>query len=99
MADISSGTPKVEVVKYKDLPFRDLIFLSEDQIIAVGHDCTPVLFSKKGSWQFVKKIDEGGAAKDEKKNTAFDVFKNKVDKGQETVQETSLSTKHQNTIT
>jgi len=100
VADITSGTPKVEVVKYKDLPFRDLVFVSEDQIIAVGHDCTPVSFAKKGSWQFVKKVDEGGAASAaDKKNTAFDVFKNKVDKGQESIQETSLTTKHQNTIT
>jgi len=100
VADVTSGTPKVEVVKYKDLPFRDLVFVSEDQIIAVGHDCTPVSFAKKGSWQFVKKVDEGGAASAaDKKNTAFDVFKNKVDKGQESIQETSLTTKHQNTIT
>jgi len=102
VADISSGTPKVDVVRYKDLPFRDLVFLSEDSLIAVGHDCTPVLFSNKGGWSFIKKIDEGGSsgpAKQEK-NSAFTVFQIKVEKGAEGVgQETQLITKHQNCIT
>jgi actin related protein 2/3 complex subunit 1A/1B len=90
----------VDVVKYKDLPFRDVLFLTDDSLVAVGHDCTPVLFSQKGGWQFVKKIDEGGSAADSKaQSNAFKVFQTKVDKGQESVQETTLTTKHQNCIT
>jgi len=101
VGDISSGTPKVDSVKYKDLPFRDLLFLTDDSLIAVGHDCTPVLFSQKGGWQFVKKIDEGGSAAEAKgpQSNAFKVFQTKVDKGQEGAQETNLNTKHQNCIT
>jgi len=101
VGDISSGTPKVDVVKYKDLPFRDLLFLTDDSLIAVGHDCTPVLFNQKGGWQFVKKLDEGGASSEAKgpANNAFKVFQTKVDKGQEAAQETTLNTKHQNCIT
>lgn len=98
VADISSGTPQVQVVKYKDLPFRDFIFASETSLVAVGHDCTPVLFQNQGGWKFVKKIDEGlGASAAKSDSSAFKVFQNKVDKGSES-QETTLTTKHQNCI-
>jgi len=100
VADCTSATPRTETVKYTDLPFRDLIWIGDESIIAAGHDCTPVLFQGKGGWKLIKKIDEGqasnAAAKD---NNAFNVFKTKVDKGQEGSQETTLNTKHQNCIT
>jgi len=102
IADISSGTPKVDVVKYKDLPFRDLLFISEDSIVAVGHDCTPVVFSNKNGWSFVKKVDdgtEGSKAASNVKSDAFKVFQNKVDKAQDSTVDSTLNTKHQNAIT
>jgi len=102
IADISSGNPSVSVVKYKDLPFRDLLFINETTVVAVGHDCQPVLFQGQGGWKFVKKLDEGSstaAASGGAQSNAFKVFQNKVDKGTETAQETTLNTKHQNCIT
>jgi actin related protein 2/3 complex subunit 1A/1B len=99
IADVSSGTPNVDVVKFSDLPFTDLLWISEDSIVAGGHDCNPTLFQGKGGWQFVKKLDVGsGAAAAEKGNSAFKTFQQKVDKG-ETTTETKLTTKHQNAIT
>jgi actin related protein 2/3 complex subunit 1A/1B len=44
VANVTSGTPQVDVVKFRDLPFRDLLWINETSIVAVGHDCTPVLF-------------------------------------------------------
>lgn len=100
VSDISSGTPQTVSVKHHDLPFRDLLFANETSIVAVGHDCTPVLFqSQGGNWKFVKKVDQGqdsGAAK--QNQTALNIFKNKDTLGTEST-ETKLNTKHQNAIT
>lgn len=100
VANITSANPHPEIVKYSSLPFRDVLFLSETSIVAVGHDCTPVIFNNQGGWKFVKKVDDGkGASAPKATSSAFNVFKDKVDKGQEsTGQETVLNTKHQNCI-
>jgi len=102
VADISSGQPRVSEVKTQDLPFMDLVFLNEGSVIAVGHDCTPVLFSNQGGWKLTKKIDGGGggaaaATGGDQKGSAFKVFQNKVDRA-ESATETKLTTKHQNAI-
>jgi len=99
VADITSGTPQTAVVKYKDLPFRDLIFIDEKSIVAVGHDCAPVLFQNTGGWQLSKVLDTAsGAQAQQKGNSAFKSFQAKVDKGTEGA-ETVLNTKLQNCIT
>lgn len=49
-----------ETVHGTDLPFRSLIFTSENSIIAAGHDFTPVAFScGDGKWQLNGKVDTG----------------------------------------
>jgi len=99
VADVSSGTPKVDTVKLPDLPFRDCLWVSEDGIVAGGHDCNPAFFQNKGGWQFVRKLDSGaGGAAEQKGSSAFKTFQQKVDKGEEKT-ETKLTTKHQNCIT
>jgi actin related protein 2/3 complex subunit 1A/1B len=101
VADVSSGTPQVQTLKYGDLPFRDLLFYSENGIVAAGHDCTPVAFKNQGGWKCVGKLDTGsGAAQAAQSsgNTARKMFQNKVDRA-ESVTETKLETKHQNCIT
>lgn len=106
VVDIRSPS-EVTVVKHRDLPFRDILFVSEDDIVAVGFDCAPVHFSRKsGSWKFVKKLDGEGAASSAQEQglkrgpgSAFEVFKNRVDLGQASSGETVLKTKHQNCIT
>jgi len=103
VANIVSGTPVVDVVKFRDLPFRDLLWINDGSLVAVGHDCTPVLFQNKGGWQFVKKLDtgSGGGAESSgpQKSSAFKMFQNQVDKGQTATQDTKINTKHQNCIT
>jgi len=104
VADLSSGQPRVTEIKTQDLPFIDLVWVSESSVVAVGHDCAPVLFSNQGGWKMVKKLDgvSGGAAAAsgggaDQKSSAFKVFQNKVDRA-ETATETKLTTKHQNAI-
>lgn len=102
-ADVSSGSPNVTSLKTSDLPFRDVLFLGEDNIVAAGHDCTPVQFR----WgKLVGKVDKGEAktgapagAAGAKKSEAFSKFQSAVDKGTNAVEETIIGTKHQNCIT
>jgi len=90
---------KPQVVLIKDLPLRDIIFLSENALVGVGHENNPTLFtSQGGSWKYDRKLDEAAAAAGAAKaGTAFDKFKNKVDTGSEK-NETTLLTKHQNSV-
>jgi len=100
VADISSGHPVVSEIKTNDLPFLDLVFINETTVVAVGHDCAPVLFQNQGGWKLVKKLDgAGGAAASggDQKASAMKMFQNKVDRA-ETATETKLTTKHQNAI-
>jgi len=101
----ASPNAQPTVVKFNDLPFRDILWISEDAIVGVGHDCNPTLFQGSGTkWNFSKKLDVGGGAPAQTGGTgatqssAFKMFQNKVDKA-ETATETKLTTKHQNTIT
>jgi len=101
VSDISSGTPNTSIVKFRELPFTDLLFIDENNIIAVGYDCTPVLFQNSGGgWNFIKIVDTGSGGTGPAKggNNAFKSFQNKVDKGQEST-ETIINTKHQNCVT
>jgi len=99
VAEVTSAKPDISTVKYAELPFRDLLWTSDDGIVCVGHDCNPTFFQYKGSWQFVKKLDTGaGAAAPAVTNSAFKTFQNKVDKA-EVSTETKITTKHQNCIT
>lgn len=92
---------KSQVVSFKDLPLRDILYLSENALVGVGHECTPTLFTFQGSnWKFDRRLDEpaaGAGAGAAKGGTAFDKFKNKVETGSDK-NETTLLTKHQNSI-
>jgi len=99
VADVSSGSPNVHSVPTRDLPCRDLIWASEESIVAAGFDCTPFLFQNKGGWQLVKSLDSGGApaAAATSGPSAMKMFQNQVSRG-ETSSATTLNTKHQNAI-
>jgi len=103
-ADLSSGNAQVSVVKHNELPFIDLIFVSENIIVAVGHDANPTSFNRQGnSLKYGTKLDESsgvGASKEAKGPAALNAFKNKVDKGSTGSEiETIVNTHHQNCIT
>lgn len=76
--------------------------MSENQIIAGGHDCCPMLFTSKvkGVWEYVDKLDQGPKKSSFSGNSAFNKFKQMDSKAQSEVGEsTELKTVHQNTIT
>jgi len=104
IVDVSEGAPgTTSIVRLRDLPVIDFIWLHENTIVAVGHDCNPILLSNNaGTWVETKKLDDGGAQKKAAQTSAAsearNMFKNKVEIGQNT-NITALTTRHQNTIT
>ncbi len=90
------------VVKTTTLPLTCLLFISETQIIAAGHDCNPYLFELVAGqgWQLVKKLETSSERKSAvSNNSAMNMFKQMASKGQATSEDTELPSVHQNTIT
>eukprot|EP00727_Mastigamoeba_balamuthi_P011172 m51a1_g6678 putative actin-related protein 2 3 complex subunit 1a (367) ;mRNA; f:221854-223381 len=104
----SAGQPaNITTLRLAGLPLTDALFVDENKVIGVGHDCMPLLFSSSGpgAWTFVKSIDEkpksssGPTGSAQSQSRAM--FQNLVDKGttDSASIQTTLDTKHQNTIT
>ncbi|KAF3674203.1 Actin-related protein 2/3 complex subunit 1A [Capsicum annuum] len=47
-------------VAIRDLPLRDILFLSERMVVGVGFDCNPMVFvaDDSGLWSFLRFLDE-----------------------------------------
>jgi len=100
--ECSTKNHNQEVVKYNFLPFRDIMFLDENRVVGVGHDCNPTLFTNKsGQWAFDRQLDVSeGAAKGPAGGGAKAMWQDKTSKGTADSADTgtTLSTKHQNQI-
>ncbi|KAG8072922.1 hypothetical protein GUJ93_ZPchr0006g44222 [Zizania palustris] len=53
-------SPASQNLALRDLPLRDILFLSERMVIGVGFDCNPMIFSadETGLWSFIRYLDE-----------------------------------------
>lgn len=82
------------------LPFTSCEFVTENSLVVAGHDCCPMLFTYDGqsAINFVSKLDEGKKA-DTQKITAKRMFQSMDARATEQVENTTLETVHQNTIT
>ncbi|KAL7749091.1 ARP2/3 actin-organizing complex subunit Sop2 [Sorochytrium milnesiophthora] len=81
------------VVRTSLLPFVSLIWLDESNIVAAGHDCTPVLFTDtNGQWHRRASAAAG--------NSALNMFRAMDSRGTAapSASDAGLSTVHQNTI-
>jgi len=95
---------KYQTLKLRSLPLSTLFWANESQVIAGGHDCTPVLFQgTPGNFAYVRDLDAGDSAGQKSQNSssmAKSVFEKKdtlgLDSGEQN--ETTLSTRHQNRI-
>jgi len=105
-----SAQPTVQTVVLNDLPFLDISFLSDNALVGVGFSCNPALFVNSGSWAFKEVLDK--ANKEDKKpaatgsafSAARSMWADSTNKGLAAGanverKETSLPTRHQNTIT
>jgi len=91
----------VVTVTTQMLPFMSIIWTKEDELVAAGHDCHPVVFQGGiGGWQLAYSVDDPNKAESvvSREDTAFDMFKKIDSKGRNNVDDTSLKTIHQNTI-
>lgn len=52
-------SPCAQTVAFRDLPLRDILFVSENMILGVGYDCNPMIFAKdeSGLWKFDRFLD------------------------------------------
>ncbi|EFA76631.1 actin related protein 2/3 complex [Heterostelium album PN500] len=101
VADFSGGDqPQVQKLRLRNLPLRDLLFVTENSIVGVGHDCTPILITcAGGQWKLDGELDkESGPAAGAGSTSARNVFQNKVDLGESKV-DIKLPYVHQNCIT
>jgi hypothetical protein len=50
--DVTAGAPgNVQLLRLNNLPFTRVFFVTENQLVAGGHDCSPILFSNlDGTW-------------------------------------------------
>ncbi|GJM87352.1 hypothetical protein PR202_ga03298 [Eleusine coracana subsp. coracana] len=57
-------SPAAQNLALRDLPLRDVLFVSERVLIGVGFDCNPMIFAadETGLWSFVRFLDERKAA-------------------------------------
>lgn len=53
-------SPLAQSVPFRDLPLRDVLFVSEKMVIGVGFNCTPLVFAADdgGIWSFVRFLGE-----------------------------------------
>ncbi|XP_038712364.1 actin-related protein 2/3 complex subunit 1A-like [Tripterygium wilfordii] len=53
-------SPLAQNVALRDLPLRDVLFVSEKMVIGVGFDCNPMVFAadERGIWSFVRFLGE-----------------------------------------
>ncbi|KAJ1975808.1 ARP2/3 actin-organizing complex subunit Sop2 [Dimargaris verticillata] len=85
------GSGQIAHVRTNRLPFLSLTWASETQVIAAGHDCTPVLFERTDgeassntttpnapAWAMGKSLDQGQGSHQAPKmatNSAFNMFR------------------------
>jgi len=58
--DEVESAPAAQNLALRDLPLRDVLFVSERTVIGVGFDCNPMIFAadETGLWSFVGFLDE-----------------------------------------
>lgn len=100
VVDMSQGPDaQPSTLKTQFLPFNSCLFVTENSLIAAGHDCNPLLFIHDNNLRFSHKLDVP-KQKETGRVSAMDRFKSLDTRGQAgTGTETTLETKHQNTIT
>ena len=82
------------------LPFKSLLWKSEDEIIAAGYDCEAFRFKGgESGWEIAGTVEaKGAAAGVQREESALNMFRQMDLKGK-SKDDTQLKTTHQNTVT
>uniref|UniRef100_A0A3Q4MJM8 Actin related protein 2/3 complex, subunit 1A n=1 Tax=Neolamprologus brichardi TaxID=32507 RepID=A0A3Q4MJM8_NEOBR len=88
------------VLKTEFLPLLSVIFISENSLVAAGHDCCPMLFrcDDGGALTFVTKLDLPKQSI-QRNISAMERFRNMDKRATTEDRNTALDTLHQNSIT
>ncbi|XP_070580248.1 actin-related protein 2/3 complex subunit 1A-B-like [Ptychodera flava] len=99
VADAAQGMA-VTFLKTQFLPFLACSWITDNSIVVVGHDCSPLLFSQdgQGAISFVNKLDTKGGQKESGNKSAMKIFRD-LDKKATTESKTERDSLHQNAIT
>ncbi|KAK6164300.1 hypothetical protein DH2020_001164 [Rehmannia glutinosa] len=96
-------SPSAQSVSFRDLPLRDVLFVSERMVIGVGFDCNPMVFAadERGLWSFLRFLDErkpsSGAKYGSQFSETFGKLYGQSKYGSNDINETSK--RHENCIT
>jgi len=100
--EANEGNPVVQVIKTRTLPFLDVLCLTNDKVVAVGHDYSPYLFVRgENGWEFKEELDKKTSATAGKtKMSAMEMFKSKASTGTATVKSAveEIPTVHKNDV-
>ncbi|TKR77659.1 hypothetical protein L596_018587 [Steinernema carpocapsae] len=100
MVDANVNIDDISTLRTKFLPFNAVKWVSENSIIAAGHDCSPMLFNIiNGKLQFSCKLDIPSENKSSNVNSAFQKFRNFDRNAVNETVNVQLKTLHQNAIT
>lgn len=83
------------------LPFVSLCWTREDQLVAAGHDCHPVVFQGSvDGWAQAYAVDDPNKARkgEAQESSALNMFRQMDLKGKNSSEDTNLKTIHQNSI-
>lgn len=96
----SSKTASPSQMKTEFLPLLSVIFVSENSLVAAGHDCCPMLFrcDDSGTLTFVSKLDLPKQSI-QRNISAMERFRNMDKRATTEDRNTALDTLHQNSIT
>lgn len=91
----------VVTVTTQMLPFVSLCWTREDQLVAAGHDCHPVVFQGSvDGWAQAYAVDDPNKARkgEAQESSALNMFRQMDLKGKNSSEDTNLKTIHQNSI-
>ena len=83
------------------LPFMSLTWLNENELVAGGHDCQPVVFQGDiNGWKLGYSVDDPSKSVRgaEGESSALNMFRRMDLKGKDSTSDANLRTLHQNTI-
>jgi len=97
---VEGGSHTTTTITTRHLPMRSLVWVSDKCVVAAGHDCYPVTYSKEGNtWVCGGSIDSKKKASAGGGMSAMNRFKQLDTKGREdTSNETVLNSVHQNAV-
>uniref|UniRef100_A0A915AG72 Actin-related protein 2/3 complex subunit n=1 Tax=Parascaris univalens TaxID=6257 RepID=A0A915AG72_PARUN len=100
LIDTNRSSQEAIVLRTANLPFTSVHWVTENSLIAAGHDCSPMLFTYAGeTLKLVTKLDVPSEQKSKNVKSAMQMFRNIDRNAVSEAISVQLKTLHQNAIT